>query len=140
MLYRFLFIFPSFLAKISSEHKHDHRLLRKRKVKLNVTLMNAYVNIEFCIFLVLFGILSDKKITYFFTSHIDAFLRSMQSNNSLIFSKAKLCIVFRKKAMINDMAAFILKAIIIRILSIFKTDHLIKFSVIDFFCTNLVRI
>lgn len=137
MLYRFLFVFPSFLAKISSGHKHDYRLLRKRKVILNVTLMNAYVNIEFCIFLVLFGLLSDKKITYFFTSHVAAFL---QTNGSSLYSKTKLCIIFRKKTMINDMTAFILKTIIIRILSIFKADHLIKFSVIYFFYTDLIRI
>ena len=41
--------------------------------------------------------------------------------------------------MIDNMTAFIFKAIIILVLARFKTDHLVKFSIVHRFCHDLVR-
>ena len=106
----------------------------------------------------LFLLVFDKKITYFYCKCNRYLVKIHQSDDTLfypqacvisicvsktpssikIISESKILIIFRQKSVINDMASFILKTVIIRICTVIKTDHLIKLSIVHWLCHDLI--
>ena len=82
----------------------------------------------FCFSDILFSLLSyifSKISTFCFISDI---LQPM-----ILLLESEICIILRKKSVVNDMAALIFKTVVIWIFRVHKADHQVKFSVVHRF-------
>ena len=65
-------------------------------------------------------------------------LRDVLSHAPLL--KFKICVILRQEAVVDDMTAFIFKAVVIRVVLIIGKSHQpVKFTMIHFFTDNIFR-